>query len=85
MAQDLLRIYDVAHKWQLLMVDIQKKFGERLRELRKQKNLSQEEVALQSGLHRTYVSDVERGSRNVSLRNIEKLAKALGTKPHDLL
>ena len=67
------------------MVDIQKKFGERLRELRKQKNLSQEEVALQSGLHRTYVSDVERGSRNVSLRNIEKLAKALGTKPHDLL
>ena len=85
MAQDLLRIYDVAHKWQLLMVDIQKKFGERLRELRKQKNLSQEEVALKSGLHRTYVSDVERGSRNVSLRNIEKLAKALGTKPHDLL
>ena len=67
------------------MVDIQKKFGERLRELRKQKNLSQEEVALKSGLHRTYVSDVERGSRNVSLRNIEKLAKALGTKPHDLL
>ncbi|MBM3204499.1 helix-turn-helix transcriptional regulator [Candidatus Uhrbacteria bacterium] len=67
------------------MVDIQKKFGERLRELRKQKNLSQEEVALKSGLHRTYVSDVERGSRNVSLRNIEKLAKALGTKPQDLL
>ncbi|MFA4845490.1 MAG: helix-turn-helix transcriptional regulator [Patescibacteria group bacterium] len=49
------------------MVDIQKKFGERLRELRKQKDLSQEEVALKSGLHRTYVSDVERGSRNISL------------------
>lgn len=67
------------------MVDIQKKFGERLRELRKQKNLSQEEIALKSGLHRTYVSDVERGSRNVSLRNIEKLAKALGATAKALL
>ena len=67
------------------MVDILKKFGERLRELRKQKDLSQEEIALKSGLHRTYVSDVERGSRNVSLKNIEKIAMALGVSVDQLM
>ena len=67
------------------MPDIQKKFGEKLRELRKQKNLSQEDLAFKSGLHRTYISDIERGSRNVSLKNIEKIAKALGVAPKILL
>ena len=67
------------------MPDIQKKFGDKLRELRKQKGLSQEDLALKSGLHRTYISDIERGSRNLSLKNIEKIAKALGIKPQDLL
>ncbi len=60
------------------MADIQKKFGDKIRDLRKQKGLSQEELAFRSGLHRTYISDIERGSRNVSLKNIEKIAKALG-------
>ena len=60
------------------MVDIKKKYGERLRQLRKTKGLSQEEMAFRSGLHRTYVSDLERGTRNVSLENIEKIAKVLG-------
>lgn len=59
------------------MADIQKKFGARIRDLRKQKRLSQEELAFRSGLHRTYISDIERGSRNVSIKNIEKIAKAL--------
>lgn len=59
------------------MPDIQKKFGQKMKELRKQKNLSQERLALKSGLHRTYISDVERGARNVSIKNIEKIAKAL--------
>lgn len=67
------------------MADIQKKFGDKLRELRKQKELSQEELAFKSGLHRTYISDIERGSRNVSLRNIEKIAKAIGVSPKSLL
>ena len=65
------------------MADIQKKFGDKLRELRKQKGLSQEGLAFKSGLHRTYISDIERGSRNVSLKNIEKIAKAFGIKPQD--
>lgn len=59
------------------MVDIKKKFGQRLRNIRKQKKLSQEELSLKAGLHRTYISDIERGSRNVSLENIEKIARAL--------
>ncbi len=67
------------------MVDIQKKFGDKLRELRKQKGFSQEELAFKSALHRTYISDIERGSRNVSLKNIEKIAKALGISPKFLL
>lgn len=67
------------------MTDIQKKFGDKLRELRKQKGFSQEALAFRSALHRTYISDIERGSRNVSLKNIEKIAKALGISPKFLL
>jgi transcriptional regulator with XRE-family HTH domain len=67
------------------MMDIQKKFGDKLRELRTAKNLSQEELGLKSKLHRTYISDIERGERNVSLINIEKIAKALGVSPDQLL
>lgn len=62
------------------MLTIEKKFGNKLREFRKQKKLSQERLALKSGLHRTYISDIERGSRNVSLKNIEKIAKALNIR-----
>jgi transcriptional regulator with XRE-family HTH domain len=60
------------------MINIQKKFGNKLQEIRKQKGLSQEKLAFKSGLHRTYISDIERGARNLSLINIEKIAKALG-------
>jgi len=67
------------------MPDIQKKFGDRLREIRKQKGLSQEGLAFKCGLHRTYISDIERGSRNISLKNIERIAKSLGISPKALL
>lgn len=62
------------------MLTIEKKFGNKLREFRKQKKLSQEQLALKSCLHRTYISDIERGSRNVSIRNIEKIARALNIR-----
>jgi transcriptional regulator with XRE-family HTH domain len=57
--------------------DIQLKLGKRIKALRNLKGVSQEVLALHSGLHRTYISDIERGVRNVSIKNIEKIAKAL--------
>ncbi|MBI2634733.1 helix-turn-helix transcriptional regulator [Candidatus Peregrinibacteria bacterium] len=67
------------------MNNIQIKFGQRVREIRKQKGFSQEELATKSGLHRTYISDIERGDRNVSLKNVEKIAKALRVPIGNLL
>src|SRR6516162_9442298 len=59
--------------------DIKNQFGTAGRTERKRLGISQEELAGRAGLHRTYVADIERGARNLSLANIEKLAKALGT------
>ncbi|MDP2637547.1 MAG: helix-turn-helix transcriptional regulator [Candidatus Levybacteria bacterium] len=56
---------------------LRKKFGERVRQLRKEMNISQEELDFRTGLDRTYISGIERGIRNPSLDNIGKLAKAL--------
>lgn len=53
-------------------------FAKRVRELRKQLGVSQEELAHASGLHRTYVGAVERGERNITLLNAERIAIALG-------
>lgn len=60
-------------------------FGQRLRELRKQVGLSQEALAHQAGLDRSYVGGVERGEYNISLLNICLLANALDMPPHELL
>ena len=65
--------------------DIRSRFGCRLRELRKEKRLSQEQLAGQAGIDRTYVSSCERGARNISLVNIGKLAAALGVETSELL
>jgi transcriptional regulator with XRE-family HTH domain len=59
-------------------------FGERVRQLRKEKNLSQEAFAALCELDRTYVGGIERGERNISLVNISKIAAALGLSPVDL-
>ncbi|MFK4427949.1 helix-turn-helix transcriptional regulator (plasmid) [Bacillus thuringiensis serovar sumiyoshiensis] len=61
-------------------------FGQKVRQIRLlQNNMSQEKLAFKCDLHRTYISDIERGNRNVSLDNIEKIAKALDVQPKDLL
>ncbi len=56
---------------------IETKFGLKIKHLRNEKSISQEELAHRSELHRTYISSVELGKRNISIRNIEKLANAL--------
>lgn len=59
------------------MKDIRTIYGDRLRQIRLEKGVSQEALAATAELHRTYVSSVERGERNVSIVNIARLAEAL--------
>ncbi|MGY6521456.1 MAG: helix-turn-helix domain-containing protein [Mongoliitalea sp.] len=66
-------------------MDIKEKFGIRLKTLRKEKGLSQEELAERSGLNRPYISGIEQGKRNVSLEVMEKLAEALGVRMMELV
>jgi transcriptional regulator with XRE-family HTH domain len=57
--------------------EVLKKFGQRIRDLRKEKGFSQESFAYRCELDRTYIGSIERGERNISLKNIEVIAKAL--------
>lgn len=66
-------------------MDVQETLAENVRTNRKRLALSQEELADVAGLHRTYVSGIERGVRNPSISIIAKLAKALRVEPADLL
>lgn len=59
-------------------------FGQRVQELRKQRNLSQEQLAELAGVHRTYIGMIERAEKNITLRNIENIANALSVKIKDL-
>jgi transcriptional regulator with XRE-family HTH domain len=60
-------------------------FGLRVKETRKNRGLSQEELAHKSNLHRTYIGMIERAEKNITLINIEKLSKALDTPLSKLL
>ena len=66
-------------------MDIEKQFGTAVKKWRDKLNLSQEELAKRAGLHRTYICDIERGTRNVSLKNVQKLSDALSIPPSTLL
>lgn len=66
------------------MFSIKKKFGERLRKLRMEQKLTQEQLAEKSGMHFTYIGQIERGIRNPSLINLFKLAKALKVPASEL-
>ena len=65
-------------------MNIKKVFGNNVKFYRKKLNLSQEELAYKSGLHRTYISAIECYKRSISLDNIQKIAKALKTEPYKL-
>lgn len=66
------------------MSDINKEVGLNIREIREDKELSQEKLAALADLHRTYIGQIERGEKNIGLRNLEKIAKALNVNIKDL-
>ncbi|MFA5143325.1 MAG: helix-turn-helix transcriptional regulator [Candidatus Omnitrophota bacterium] len=59
------------------MAEINKRVGHNIRKYRQKAGLSQEKLAFESGLHRAYVGQIERGEKNIGLINLEKIAKAL--------
>jgi transcriptional regulator with XRE-family HTH domain len=65
--------------------NILKTFASNVKSLRKKKGFSQEELARRADLHRTYIGSIERCERNVSLLNVERIAKALGVRPRELI
>lgn len=66
-------------------MDVRARLARNLRRLRTEKGLSQEAFAHEAGIHRTYISDLERGARNPTITVVEKLADALGEKASALL
>jgi transcriptional regulator with XRE-family HTH domain len=66
-------------------VDIRTRLGRNLRRLRDERGLSQEAFAHEAGIHRTYISDIERGARNPTITVVEKIAVALGVTASMLL
>jgi transcriptional regulator with XRE-family HTH domain len=62
-----------------------RKFGDKVKALRLKKGWSQEHLAHRADLHRTYIGSIERYERNVSLLNVERIAKAFGVKAKDLI
>lgn len=65
-------------------MDIVRVFGSNVRHYRELKGISQEKLAEMSGLHRTYISDIERFQRSISLSNVQKIADALEVETHKL-
>ncbi len=61
----------------MIQMDILIRYGQAVRKIRLEQGISQEELADRCGLHRTYISDIELGKRNLSLENIERIAMSL--------
>ncbi len=68
----------------LCIVKITEKIGLRIKELRTEKGFSQQELSYRSDIDRTYITQVENGKRNISINNIEKIAKALNVSLKEL-
>jgi transcriptional regulator with XRE-family HTH domain len=66
-------------------MNVAKRLGARIQKLRMDQGLSQEELAFEADLHRTYISHVERGSRNITVLALCKIAKGLKIEPYEIL
>ena len=67
------------------MTEINKKVGTNIRKYRVKKGWTQEKLAFKANLHRAYIGQIERGEKNIGLKNLEKIANSLGIKVTDLL
>lgn len=67
------------------MKDINKEVGFNIRRIREERRFSQEKLAALADLHRAYVGQIERGEKNIGLKNLQKIAKALNVNIRDLL
>lgn len=76
-----MRLYKISLRWCVIM-DIIKVFANNVKEYRLLRGLSQEAFAEKAGLHRTYISAVEREKRSISLDNIQKIAEALDVETY---
>ena len=74
--EDNCPLYNCPQHKTFVSMELQRKFGEVVKELRLEKNLSQESLAFQSGIDRTYIGDIEKGNRNISLQIIIQLSQA---------
>ena len=68
-----------------MRINILQTFGDNVRKIRHSKNMSQEQLANKAGVHRTYIGMIERAEKNITLENIEKIAKALSVDLKDLI
>jgi transcriptional regulator with XRE-family HTH domain len=67
------------------MGDINKEVGFNIRRIREEKALTQRQLGKLAGLHRAYIGQIERGEKNIGLKNLERIAKALRVHPRQLL
>jgi len=67
------------------MAEINKKVGATIRKFRRKKGWSQEKLAFEANLHRAYIGQIERGEKNIGIKNIEKIAKALNVSLKQLM
>ena len=67
------------------MSKINIKVGRKIKEYRRKRGLTQEQLAFEAGLHRAYIGQIERGEKNIGLQNLEKIAMALGIELSELI